>query len=893
MNELLSPDHTIIEKGMMEFQPFGTTPHGEKIRDVSGVSVRANLEYLEELVTRNQGQDAGRRAVQEAVRLLNERIPDTTYHVTEEFLRNQWNSYSYEFLMFLTRFCDMLSGDPEFQFKLGQEKFISPIIQTLARPFSVGQAYKMFAYFGEKFAKGSIIFEAVEVRNNKAILRIKFTDRAYRQFGAYRKSCARHVCQAAKAATSAIPSKVHGLKPATVRDRTCIVNGDEYCEWEFTWDPQRAGSLLWSVSALLATAAVVTILRVVHPAMPWVETLLLALFPGLAVWLAFSARMLRKELEGREEVIQEQLRSVEARHEELREAYLEQEQTSTELRRKVAQLTTLHHAGLMFSSTLDRDSLLESVMQAIIKELHYDRAMISFFDPETRVAHRARVMGVSKEIADFARDLEVPVSDENSIEGLVLLKGLPVLITDIQEVWDRLHPLNQKLVAITETKSLLSVPLKVKDRVLGSLTISRAKGGTLTAEDLDLMVTVGNQVAIALDNADAYRQIEQLNIGLEAKVRDRTLELEAAIAQLKEMDKAKSTLMAHVSHELRTPLTSIKGYAENMLDRTYGPITEKQEKYLTRIQSNMVRLAKLISELLDSARLEARKEIELSLGAVSLSKIAADVVEQLQNQATDKRQRVELSCPKQDVMVWADSDKLTQILTNLLDNAIKYTQAGGSIVVRVDVDAACAKVIVKDNGQGIIPDELPKLFDPFYRAVQQKKSRVEGLGLGLAIVKSLIELHGGQICVRSVLGQGSEFEFKIPLRKDVRPQPTPARSERRILVVDDDPDIRQLLFDRLGGYGYEVQTAGDGREALRLLGTETFDGMILDIGIPEIDGLGVLQQLRTSNTTLPVVMVTASGSKERAVQAVALGAQDYVLKPFDAAHLKEVIERWF
>ena len=893
MTELLSPDHTIIEKGMMEFQPFGTTPDGEKIRDVSGVAVRAHLEFLEEVVTRSRGPEAGRQAVLEAVRLLNERIPDPAYRVTEDFLKNQWNSYSYEFLMFLGQFCDMLSGDPQHEFKLGQEKFISPIIQTLARPFTIPQTYKLFAYFGEKFAKGSIIFEAVEVRSSKAILRIKFSDRIYRQFGAYRKSCAAQVCQATQAAISAIPSKVHGLKPAVIQDRTCIAKGDEYCEWEFTWDPQRTGSLVWAGAAAAVVMLVFGVLRVRHPGLSVVESLILAIFPGLTLWLAFSQRQLKKEIEEREGVIQEQLSAVEARHEELREAYLEQEQTATELRRKVAQLTALHQTGLMFSSTLDRDSLLENIMQAIIKELHYDRAMISFYDPVKKVAQRARVMGVSKEIAAYARDLEVPVADDNTVEGMVLCKGLPVLVTDIQEVWDRLHPLNQKLVTLTGTKSIVSVPLKVKERILGSLTVSRAQEGSLTAEDLDLMVTLGNQFAIALDNADAYRQIEQLNIGLEAKVRERTLELQAAIEQLKELDKAKSKLIAHVSHELRTPLTSIKGFAENMLDRTVGPLTDKQESYLGRIQRNIERLARMISELLDSARLEAKREIELSLSAVSLSKIAADVVEQLHRQAAGKRQRVDLSCPTEEVIVWGDSDKLTQILTNLVENAIKYTQDGGAIVVRVERDGGFSKVTVKDNGQGIPPEEFPKLFDPFYRAVQQKKSRVEGLGLGLSIVKSLIELHGGQISVRSEVGRGSEFEFRIPLRKDIPAQVPPVRSERRILVVDDDPDIRQLLMDRLTAYGYRVDTAVDGREALRLVQQETFNGMILDIGMPDIDGIEVLQQLRKSHPGLPVVMVTASGSKERAIQALAIGARDYVLKPFEAAHLKDVIERWF
>ena len=132
-----------------------------------------------------------------------------------------------------------------------------------------------------------------------------------------------------------------------------------------------------------------------------------------------------------------------------------------------------------------------------------------------------------------------------------MLQGKPILVGDIREVWDRLHPLNQHLASAVHAKSILSVPLKVKDRILGSLTVDRMQERSLTEEDLNLMATVASHVAIALDNADAYRQIEELNVGLEAKVRERTVGLEKA-------DRLRSLFLSHVSHELRTPLTSIR-----------------------------------------------------------------------------------------------------------------------------------------------------------------------------------------------------------------------------------------------------------------------------------------------------------------------------------------------
>jgi GAF domain-containing protein len=168
------------------------------------------------------------------------------------------------------------------------------------------------------------------------------------------------------------------------------------------------------------------------------------------------------------------------------------------------------------------------VLEALTSDLEYDRAMVSFYDPVRRVVRDARLLGVSPEIQAFARAREISVTDPMSPEGIVLLQGQPLLIGDVHAVWDRIHPLNQQLASLTQTKALIAVPLKTKDRILGCLTVDRIQGHSLTHDDLELMMTVAHQVAIALDNASAYEQIEDLNVGLEVKVRERTAELEQA-----------------------------------------------------------------------------------------------------------------------------------------------------------------------------------------------------------------------------------------------------------------------------------------------------------------------------------------------------------------------------
>ncbi|MGB0909571.1 MAG: ATP-binding protein, partial [Nitrospirales bacterium] len=764
---LLAKEHTILEKGTLEFRPFGTDDKGEKIRDVTGIKVSAYITHLEEIVAKKEGPQAGVQAGVELCTRLNERISDPTYHVTPSFLKNIWNSYSYEFVCFLTEFCLLISKDPQFQVQVGTTKYISPIIQTLGRPFSIQQIYKMFPHFGQKFARGSILFEVGMVTEKSAILRMKYNDHVYEQFGAYRKRCADQICEVSKTALSVVPEHVHQLGYASVKDLQCIADGDEWCEWEFRWTPPIQLPFGWALGGILAGLLALGYLQWRYPTVTFAEALAIAVFPPVIAWFC-TQRKQQIHSEQREALIAEQLEAVETRHEELREASLEQEHGTVELRRKVTQLTTLHRAGLLFSATLDRETLIQNVLKTIIQELHYDRAMMSFFDPDRMVVHDARVVGLPTEAAKFARSREITISDPSTIEGQVMLKGEPVLLENIYDhaVWERLHPVNQEMANISKATSLIVVPLKVKDKVIGSLMVDRVQGSSLTQDDLDVMVTVATQVAISLDNTDAYHQIEELNLGLEQRVDERTAELQHAYEELQELDRLKSQFLAHVSHELRSPLTSIKGFAENILAGVTGAITEKQERCLQRIQANSNRLARMIADLLDRARLEAGK-MEVILGKVPIALITRECVEELKFQADEKQLSLTLDCQEQHLTVHADADKVSQILINLIVNAIKYTPNEGAIQVTLaQLNTSFARLTVADSGEGIAAADLKELFQPFFRVNRQNKSNVKGLGLGLSIVKQLVDLQGGTIQVESELGKGTRFHVDLPLEPE-------------------------------------------------------------------------------------------------------------------------------
>ena len=586
--ELLSKEHSILERPFMLFRPFGVTPNGEKIRDVSGITIKANVEYLEEVVSKTNGDAAGRQAIDCLCDSLNARISDSSYHVTPEFLQNIWHSYSYEFAVYLGEFCILISGDPNFQFEMGKHKFISPVIQTLGRPFSVAQIYELFPRFGEKFAKDSLRFSVRNVTNGSAVLGVTLTEHVARQFGPYRNRCAYIICQASKAGILAVPQHVHHLGFASVRDLQCMADGDEFCEWEFHWPAQPPSETRgWAVTA---TATGVSILAFIYvrwaqPELAWLETVVWTIIPGMAFWFAVQWYRLKKKAAEQETLLKEQVASGDARHEELREAYLEQERTVVELR--------------------------------------------------------------------------------------------------------------------------------------------------------------------------------TLNVDLENRVQERTRSLDDANQKLRELDQRKSAFVSMTSHEIRTPLTAMKGFVENMLAGVTGDLRERQVLYLTRVKYNIERLTRTLNELLDLSRIEAG-HVELRLADVSLADVVAEVLDHFHPQAEAKSLALETTAPSQLAPVRGDRDKVLQVLTNLVHNAMKFTPSSGRISVSLTpMEDRTIQVCVADTGCGIPSEEVPRVFDRFYRS-DSGTTETRGSGLGLAITKSLVELHHGRIWVESTVGSGSRFYFTLP-----------------------------------------------------------------------------------------------------------------------------------
>ena len=477
---LLPKEHSILERPFMQFRPFGVNPDGQKIRDVSGITVKANVEYLEEVVSTNKGDAAGRQAIDRLCDSLNARIRDPFYHVTPEFLQNIWHSYSYEFACYLGEFCILISEDPNFQFEMGKRKFISPVVQTLGRPFSVSQIFERFPRFGEKFAKDSLRFSVHNVTNGSAILGMTLTERVAHQFGPYRNRCAFIICQASKGGLTAVPQRVHHLGFASVRDLRCMADGDEACEWEFHWpaQPNRGWVVgTWTVAcvSILAFACV----RWSHPEFSRIESLIWTIIPGLASGFALSWYRLKQKMAKREALIKEQEASVDARHEDLREAYLEQERVIQERTRSVhATNEKLDAANQKLREMDERKSAFVSMASHEIRTpltsmKGFVENMLAGVTGDLREQQVHYLTRVKYNIERLTRTLNVLLDLSRIEAGHVALHLTDVSLTEVTaEALDDLRPQAEEKSLVLETMvaSHLAPVRGDRDKILQILT---------------------------------------------------------------------------------------------------------------------------------------------------------------------------------------------------------------------------------------------------------------------------------------------------------------------------------------------------------------------------------------------------------------------------------------
>jgi signal transduction histidine kinase len=397
---------------------------------------------------------------------------------------------------------------------------------------------------------------------------------------------------------------------------------------------------------------------------------------------------------------------------------------------------------------------------------------------------------------------------------------------------------------------------------------------------------------------EAVAGLEAANRALHAQISERS----RVEQQLKEADRLKDEFLAMLAHELRNPLAPIHNAVRIMRQKPMGdPQLEWARDVIDRQGAHLTRL---VDDLLDVSRI-TRGKINIEARPFELAAAIARAVETVQPMLVQQKHEFRLELPPSPLTVQGDLTRVTQIIGNVLANAVKYTDPGGRIVVSAQLDGASVEIRVRDNGIGIPASLLPRVFDLFSQAGAIDGRSRGGLGIGLALVKRLVEMHGGTVAVHSAGdGQGTEFAIRLPAALPV-PEPAPSRpagrngagaeTRRRILLVDDNQDALMSLANLLGLDGHEVRTATNGLQALEAAPQFLPEVAVLDIGMPGLDGYEVARRIRAEHWGRSIVLVALTGwgqesDRRRSREA---GFDSHWVKPLDIELFTQYLERVF
>jgi len=551
-----------------------------------------------------------------------------------------------------------------------------------------------------------------------------------------------------------------------------------------------------------------------------------------------------------------------------------------ELAQRVKQLDLINQVGRYATFMLDLDALLPDLAGLMRATFDYYAVLIFKTDPKSRTAHLGGTATADPMdmVSLLERDLNLPFGE--GLIGHVAETSEAVVINDLAK--------QSSLVfaeRLPRARSELTLPLRVGDQVLGVLDLESLQPQAFQEEDVRVLQTLADQIAVAMHNAELFRAAQAARATAEG-----------AKGEAEEANRLKSQFLTSMSHELRTPLNSIINFAYLMSLGTEGEVSPGQEDLLNRIGEAGRHLLGLINDILDIAKIEAGK-LELFLEELDLHNLMDSVLPTISGLLGDKPIELLQEIPARLPQVQADRKRISQVLLNLLSNAVKFTQTG-QIIVRVTTQAEEIVVCVEDTGKGISPDDLPKVFAEFVQLDGDMSRQAGGAGLGLPISQKLVELHGGRMWAESQPGTGSKFYFSLPAIPEVVPPPPatlaplPELIEVRVLVVDDDPISRKMISGLLAEMGgYRVIKVHDASRAVDLVRECVPDVILLDILMPVTDGWEVLKALKSTPETSHIPVVVCSVLREER-QALSLAANDYLPKPVERRELRRVIERF-
>lgn len=424
----------------------------------------------------------------------------------------------------------------------------------------------------------------------------------------------------------------------------------------------------------------------------------------------------------------------------------------------------------------------------------------------------------------------------------------------------------------------LAIPVIGLDQLIGVLFVEQS-GEEYDEHSLRLLTVAAAQLGSYLTT-----------LRLREDELEHARQLGVALQRLEETDRRKDEFLAMLGHELRNPLGAINN-ALRILDQGQASSIARYHQVIDR---QIAHLSRIVDDLLDASRVRLGK-IMLDLRPVDLRTVAERWMEAFGATAQVRAHDLRLEVPDEPVIVAGDPVRLEQILSNLLTNALKYTPPGGRIEIRVERDAGHGIIVVEDSGIGMTPEVLATVFELFTQADDALARSEGGLGLGLPLVRSLVEKHDGTVVASSAgLGKGSEFVVRLPLGRGVEGRPDvpldrPAAAPLRILVIEDQDDAREMLVELLSRWGHVVDTASDGIQGVARALASTHDALLVDIGLPKLDGYGVARRIRAElgERTPALLAMTGYGQPEDRRRAMDAGFDAHMVKPMDAFVLRE------
>jgi signal transduction histidine kinase len=553
------------------------------------------------------------------------------------------------------------------------------------------------------------------------------------------------------------------------------------------------------------------------------------------------------------------------------------------LRLRAARLAHLQAISDVGLSHIELEALLPELLPRLRAALEADTASILLVADDGTHLTPVASDGLDEEIAAQAR---IPIGE--GAAGRIARSQKGLVFDELGHV-DVVSPYLRDRV-----KSLVGVPLRIGDRLVGVIHVGAAAAHRFTADDLELLRLAGERVARAIERAQ-----------LAERQREARAEAEAA-------SRSKDEFLAVLSHELRTPLNAVYGWARMMQSgQAEGEVAARALDVIMRNAHAQVRL---IDDLLDVSRIITGK-MRLDVRPVDLQAVVEAALDSVRPAAAAKDIRLEPALDPRAVGVMGDPNRLQQVVWNLLVNAVKFTPTGGRVQVHLARMPAHVEIIVSDTGQGIRPEVLPHVFERFRQADSTTTRAHAGLGIGLALVRHLVELHGGRVRAESPgEGQGARFIVTLPLgtaREFMGEGATPGRASAlvrsgpaasvpgpslrgvRVLAVDDDRDSLELITAIVAGADGEIRTCASAAEGFRVFREWRPDILLSDIEMPDEDGYTFIRKVRGLDVSeagkTPAVALTAYGRAEDRLRTLSAGYNMHLPKPVDPAELTTII----